>query len=164
MAEITLKEYLEKNGDRRVDEAALEALLNPISRVWKPKRNDKYWAINEFGTASDFFWADDDSDSRAYAIGGCFPTREAAEFEAERRKVNAELQRLAEEAGGVDWLNDTQKVCIDYDRKNDFFSVSHRATSRIQGAIYFPSDEAARAAIVAVGEARLKTYLFNVTV
>jgi len=165
MAEITLKEYLEKNGDRRVDQEALEAIARPASRVWRPYFGEQAWSINTLGEVVAFNWMGSVADERAYATGNCFPTCEAAEFEFERLKVTVELQRLAEEAGGVDWMDAiTMNSCIDYDARNDVMSLTHRLTARIHGAIWFPSDEAARAAIRAVGEARIKTYLFSATV
>ena len=67
---------------------------------WKPKDGEVYFFITNDGYVSYKSWDNDGTDNNRYAIGNCFPTEEAAEFEAERLRVIAEMQEFAFEP---DW-------------------------------------------------------------
>ena len=73
--------------------------------VWKPKRGDKYVAIDSFGDINFPKWDDDSMDKKAFAMGNCFKTKELAEAELKRRQVVRQIEELVDkydpERGGA---------------------------------------------------------------
>ena len=59
--------------------------------VYELKKVDKYYYIDTFGTACSDIWDNDEIDNGRREIGNCFLTKEDAEFEVERRKIEAIL-------------------------------------------------------------------------
>lgn len=127
---------------------------------WKPKHGERYCCLVSSGHVTSYVWYDADSDNDTLAIGNVFPTYEAAEFEAERRKVIAELSDYAEGEDAV-WDMVQCHYMLYYDSTTDCIEVGFNQSLR-DGNIFFPSRGAARAAIEAVGEERVKKYYLGV--
>lgn len=136
------------------------------SKVWKPKKGEVYWTIGGCGVLYQLIWADDRNDEDSYAFGNCFRTKEKAEFALERLKIRAELQRYADEhnEGEIDWGNYKPKYYIyyDYDNGSKGVGIDYVTTWRLPFQVYFTSSIIAQNAIKAVGEDRIKKYLFGV--
>ena len=87
--------------------------------------------------------------------GNIFPTKEAAEWEREHRKVLHEMKRYTKEFvhGEVNY-----DICYDHDEErvliDAWFSNQHTL-------FFFESEEKAQACIDAIGEERLKKYYLN---
>ena len=89
--------------------------------------------------------------------GNAFLTREEAEFEAERRKVEAIMRKYGRlfKVGEENWY-----IAYHHDKKD--FSVT--AYSVVDyGVSYFESKEVVQKVIDEIGEGRLKKYWFGVT-
>lgn len=122
----------------------------------KPRFNEEYWFIDACGGVYNDFWNGVNGDNYRFDIGNVFRTEEEAKFEVEYRKVLAELKQFSHE--------------FSYGYRNFYINLSngsnlsykYRSNVRIQGIIYFESEEKIKEAIKSVGENRIKKYLFGV--
>lgn len=119
---IKLKDAVEKYGEYEIDESRIEEFLvkpKPKS-VFDLADGDKYYFINENGTILYSHWTGGRDDILRRNLGNMFLTYEEAEFEAERRKVEAELLKLG---GTRDMLPlgdvSALKYCMYYDHRGD---------------------------------------------
>lgn len=64
------------------------------SRVWKPKKIDQYYYINDFTDVCTDTWQEAGADYKRFEIGNVYKTREEACFALERAKVKAELKKI----------------------------------------------------------------------
>ena len=141
----------------------IEKANNPKSKVWKPEKGEEYyyfWAGRVYSCS----WNNDFVDEGKYAIADVFKTKEEAQNAVERLKIRAELQRYADEHNEpIDWGNDKQdKWYIKFNYWNKTVDYDYFAMARGCFQIYFSSEEIAKAAVQAVGEERIKKYLFEV--
>lgn len=141
----------------------VEKANKPKSKVWKPENREEYYFIWGRGI-TDGVWSGYDIDENRYSIGNCFKTEEEAQNAVERLKIRAELQRFADEHNEpIDWKNrNTAKWYIRFNYDDEIVEWSPVRTARDTFQIYFSSEEVARAAVQAVGEERIKKYLFGV--
>lgn len=144
----------------------IEKANKPKSKVWKPEKGERYYSLC-FGSVSNYCWnsTGDFIDNGNYAIGNCFKTAEEAQNAIERLKIRAELQRYADEHNDkpIDWKNGNQEkwgIYFVYDNGEVRCFCSYWIRDFFQ--IYFTSKEIAKAAVQAVGEERIKKYLFGV--
>lgn len=137
------------------------------SRVWKPKKIDQYYYINDFTDVCTDTWQEAGADYKRFEIGNVYKTREEACFALERAKVKAELKRYALEH------NDPEKEA--WDLKNRHFGLTLKHDTKDIGqtdlrifqdesATCFTSAPIARDAIGAVGRERILKYIFGVEV
>ncbi|MBR6271373.1 MAG: hypothetical protein IKR26_04395 [Lachnospiraceae bacterium] len=128
-------------------------------RRWKPKAGDTYCCLPSDGNVAELHF-DSEYDLDVYAHGNCFKTEEEARFEAERRKVIAELSDFAEGDEAV-WDGNTGhwKIYYSFSEKKICYG---RYFVMKEAVLYFPSAEAAKAAVEAVGEDRVKKYYLGI--
>lgn len=126
-------------------------------KVWKPYYRERYFYINECGEIMNSEWFDDSIDISRYGIGNCFKTKEEAEFALEKRRVEVELQRFAEENNECDT---GVRYFISYNLGSEI-TVDQVYGVRLKG-IYFSSKEVAENAIWAIGKGRLKKYYLGI--
>jgi len=133
------------------------------SKVWKPAMGEEYFSIGVDGDILCGPWENDSYDLGAYSMGNCYPTEEAAEFAIEKQKILTELQRYADEYNDkIDWDNDCQnKYYIFYDHSEKKIEI-HSNQYLQSNAIYFTTQTIGFEAVEAIGEGRIKKYLFNV--
>ena len=92
---------LEKIRELKEEIARLQGRIEEIEKSeqkssrWKPELGEVYWFISGHGGIVYAVWQGNREDIGRYAIGNIFPTKEAAEFEAERLRVIAEMQEFA---------------------------------------------------------------------
>lgn len=144
-------------------EAILAKAKKAEKKAWKPEKEEYCCYITDSGHVEGSTWSNILDWRESYAIGNCFPTKEAAEFAVEKLKVIAELKRFAEEHNEeIDWKAPMQqKVNLAY--SHEFNRIEHNILGSWQSNdIYFSSVEIANAAIEAIGEERLKKYYFEV--
>ena len=137
-------------------------------KVWKPEIGDTYYYLDvvcnvcvghvypDFGR---------DVDGMRLLIGNIFRTKEEAEFAAEQLKVYAELKRYAAEHndGEIDWCNNnSEKYFIRYNNKYNRINIDMNYYLQNPLQVYFTSEQITKDAIKAVGEDRIKKYLFGV--
>lgn len=163
---IKVKDIAEKYGEYGIDEDKLkEILIDPQPKtVWDLKKGDEYCLFGCYGDVTTCIWSADSYDINARNMNNAFLTRAEAEFEVERRKVEAEMLKYG---GTRDMMSlgdaEENKFIIAYDNGNareivvDLFH-----TLNYQGSIYFKTAKDARDAIDKIGEDRIKKYIFNV--
>lgn len=123
--------------------------------VWELNNKDEHYSVNECGFIKHF----DASDFIGYKrdIGNVFLTYEDAVRERERREVETLLLKC----GGRRWFKRNRYNY--YMWLNTYGSLIISSTSvRVQGVIYFDTDEQAQNAVKEIGEERIKKALFEV--
>lgn len=126
--------------------------------VWDLKEGDTYYVISGYGEVLETTWKYN-IDSNSRKIGNAFLTKEEALFEAERRKIEAEMLRLG---GRRTFKPDKVNYYIMYDHENRNFIYLKRNYLHIQGIIFFDSDIDAIDVVQEIGEDRIKKYIFGV--
>lgn len=126
-------------------------------KVWKPEDNEKYFYVSRRGVINICRWINDTTDNGCYEIGNCFKTKEEAEFALEKRRVEVELQRFAEENNECET---GVRYFISYNLDSEI-TVDQVYGVRLKG-IYFSSKEVAENAIWAIGKGRLKKYYLGI--
>ena len=69
------------------------------------KKLDEYWFISDEGYTETGIWIDEYQDVRRFRQGNIFPTQQAAELEAKRRKLLTRFRAFRNECNG-DWKPD----------------------------------------------------------
>lgn len=162
---VKVKDIAEKYGEFEINEEELKKILvQPKPKtVWDLEVGDRYHFISPNGYITGNKWADEPYDNYRRDMGNCFLTQEEAEFELERRKVEAELLRCG---GTRDMMsigdNDIRKYYILYSHLQDKVGIGFLCSTCHLGCIYFKSEEDARRAIDSIGEDRIKKYLFYI--
>ena len=77
------------------------------SCVWKPKKGEVYYYINDCNVSIADFWNNVYVDKDRWKIGNIFKTEKEADFAKEKAKVKRELERYALEH------NDSEKEAWD---------------------------------------------------
>ncbi len=161
---MPLSEFVAQYGDKAIDPEKLKDMLGIAPYRPVPALGSSYYIVTSSNNVATNMWDGNAIDKALLAAGNCFLTREPAEFEAERRKVKVELERLAMESGVIDWGDlATSKYRIHLDREDATLEVANNQFIQHESASYFASAQAARAAITTIGENRIKKYLFGVS-
>lgn len=132
---------------------------------WRGEEDDHYYCISDCGEILCEYEEKFDGDSYRYQSGNYFKTEEEAEFELNRRLVYQELKDYALEhnEGEIDWKNSEQeKWVISYENQIKCFAYFIKCVFSDIGQIYFSSRKIAQEAVKAIGEDRIKKYLFNI--
>lgn len=138
-------------------QALLEDIKDKPKTIWGLGINDEkeYYSIASDGEIIQFIFNDVfDEDNRD--MGNAFLTKEEAELERERRKIEAIMRKYSKP--------------FEYDEDNWYIEYSHYSKhigidalyEYDCGIIYFESEEIARDVINKIGEDRLKKYWFRV--
>ena len=162
---IKLKDAVEKYGEYEIDEKKLENILvKPKPKtVWDIKLGCEYWYIDSLGSIKSCRWLNSEYDNKRRNFCNMFLTYEEAEFEAERRKVEAELLKL----GGTREMMalgdaNVYKYFMAYDNCAENIYIDHYCTANHLGQIFFRTEEECQRAIKEIGKDRIKKYIFNV--
>lgn len=155
---IKVEEIAEKYKGYEVDEEKLKELLTPPKTVWDLKDGDKYWYNSANGNTDSTMWSDCLGDNCRRNHGNCFLTREKAEFEVERHKVETILLKHGKRDGG----SQDKKYFIIYDFCDKRVAIYPSGEVCNQGTIYFKSYYLAQEAIKEAGEDNIKKYIFGV--
>ena len=134
-----------------------EAELKPKS-IWDLKKEDgeQYYVLRTTGDINiDNFSSRLDEYIRE--AGNVFLTREEAEFEIERRKIETIMMKH-----GRPFKYGEYDYCIEYSHNNNTLSI-FRYSAASFGIPYFETREIAEKVIDEIGEDRLKKYWFGVT-
>src|SRR5699024_5983205 len=122
-----------------------------------PREDDEYWYANENGEVFRDEWGDFGYEKSMLTIGNVFQTENEAEFAVGNLKVEAELRKFSRP-----FADGEENNHIKYRPSFDELSVLTSFSYQDQGVFYFESSEEAKQAIEAVGEERIKKYIFGV--
>lgn len=130
------------------------------AKVKKPRQSEEYFYINDDGAIIQSRWTNDSLDNGRWELGNVFFAKESAWFAREKKKVEVELQRYAEEHNGPIrsdsfylLYNNEDDGKLDY----DVWSVC-----KPQGVVQFASKQLVFDAIEEIGKYRILKYLFDV--
>ena len=157
---IKLNELLDKYGEYEVDENKLkDFLVEPESKTaWDLKYGDRYWYINSYGIGCTEIWENDVVDNGRRNIGNLFLTKEEAEFEVMRRKVETTLLKY----GRREFKNKDYNFYMVYDHDESLVEIINNTFCQHPNSIYFDNKELCQQAIEEVGENNIKKYIFGV--
>ncbi|SFE89473.1 hypothetical protein [Peptostreptococcus sp. D1] len=123
--------------------------------VWDLKEGDNYYFLAINGRIDSYTFNHRGFDTAARELGNIFLTREEAEFEVERRKIETVMRKYSRPFKNIGsnyfiyYIHSWSKILI--------------TTTYINaGYYYFDSKEAAQQVIDEIGEDRLKKYWFKV--
>ena len=164
---MKLKDLIEKYGEQEVlcwAERADESLewvnikLEPPKpkSVWDLGKGDSHVIVDECGKIREYGdWLNCSAEKNIRDIGNVFLTREDAEKDIERRKVETLLLKH----GGHRWAREgiNYRLGLQYN-----MVVICKDMYPLQGAIYFDLEQEAQKAIDEIGEDRIKRALFEV--
>lgn len=164
-----------KCGDNTWDTVSLEDALADDwevveeSKVWKPKKGEKYWYIYNASDIVDDTNDTSKTDEDRFSIGNCFKTEEEAQYMVEKLKVIKELKDFALENNEeeIDWNNPEQDKYTLILRDTDNYRRRLEFNARLfdQGSpfnICFTSEEICKQAAEKVGIERILKYYFNI--
>lgn len=137
---------------------ALITKANEPQKIWKPKKDEIFWIINEYGKVCHVY-AGLPEDNAYFSIGNCFRTKEEAEFAVERLKVIHELKILANGFNPLKERKDGYVLGFNLTFKHVEVCGTY-GSGFIFNDIPFRTETAAKKAIDTIGEERLKKYYF----
>ena len=121
-----------------------------------PQVEDDYWYVNGDAETMLAVWYGDDYDKGRLSIDNVFKTRNQVDFVAEKLRVEAELRKFSRP------FKNGQPNCNIILSDNENVSTAYWKEIQNQGSIYFESTAIANEAIDAIGEERIKKYIFGV--
>lgn len=143
-------------------ESALELYIKKPKTVWDLEERDECYSLTICGNVHHGFWDGSSSSIAIRDTGGCFLTREEAEDEIERRKVETEMLRLG---GRREFKNGENNYYIVCDFDSSHFAIrifNNKSDGFAPMTIYFDSAKECRNAIETIGEDRIRKYIFGV--
>lgn len=150
------------DGEKRIKaESFLEPYIEKPKTIWDLKKDDTYYLIDIDGEVMNAIWNNMYIDNDFRKIGNIFLTKEEAEFEVERRKIETEMLRLGGRRVFKKGENNYYIVC-DFDSNYDIWVFNNKSDGFGIGTIYFDSAKEGSNAIDSIGEDRLKKYIFGV--
>ena len=129
---------------------------------WKPKHNEQYYMVNQYGDVTVTTNIRSRYDNRIINYYNCFQTREQAEAEAEKILVRRMLEDIARKLNKdeeICWENEEIKHYLVYQHNTEDIGLWSTYTDQIQGVVYCLSEDFLDVAIQEIGEERLKKYL-----
>lgn len=130
-------------------------------KIKKPQINECYYIIDNDGKITTCVWLDNNFDRRRWELGNVFFTEEEAEFAREKKKVEVELERYAEEHNN-EKNNRIDNCHIVMNTGTKEADVSSYWVLQVAGATCFSNRDIAKDAIEAVGKDRILKYIFCV--
>lgn len=137
-------------------ESKLEPYQEKPKSVWDLKNGDECYFLASDGDVLDWAWDDNPLKIRRRELGDLFLSKEEAENESERRKIETEMLRLG---GRRNFKFDGDNYGIYY---CDGINVVLCRLTMYQGLIYFDTIKEAHDAIKEIGKNRIIKYVFGV--
>lgn len=157
---IKVEEIVDKYKGYEIDEKELEKVLvkpKPTS-IWDLKDGDSYCYLESEGTITLGSWCENTVSKRKRAHGNVFLTGKEAEFEVERRKIEAILLKY----GRREFKNRDYNFYILYDHNGSLVTILNDTFCQYSNTIYFDTEELCQKAMIAAGEENIKKYIFGV--
>lgn len=151
---IKVEEIVDKYKGYEIDEKELEKVLvkpKPTS-IWDLKDGDSYCYLESEGTITLGSWCENTVSKRKRAHGNVFLTGKEAEFEVERRKIEAILLKY----GRREFKNRDYNFYILYDHNGSLVTILNDTFCQYSNTIYFDTEELCQKAMIAAGEENIK--------
>ena len=157
---IKVEEIAEKYKGYEVDEEKLKEFLTPPTpkTVWNLNNGDRYLSISSYADVYIKTWKNVVVDNWRRNIGNCFLTKEDAEFEIMRRKVETTLLKY----GRREFKNRDYNFYILYDHNGSLVTILNDTFCQYSNTIYFDTEDLCQKAMIAAGEENIKKYIFGV--
>lgn len=140
-----------------LDELVLDAYTEKPKTVWDLQNGDTYYVVDyDDMNALKIVFYNDGIDLNQRKLGNCFLTKEEAESELERVKIEAEMIRLG---GRRKFKHNRDNYGMYY---SNGINVALWHLTMNQGVIYFDSEEKAKEAVEIIGKDIIKKYIFGV--
>lgn len=160
---MKLSELQKEYGDITLSDNVIKSIRKDLNNIpcpsWITNRNNYYY-IYSYGGVDRECYDGGNADEGRLATGNFFETREEAEFEVERRKVEAKLLSLGGTRGNVHPIKSMNYELIYRNGKLDIGMVYGKFLH--QGNIYFRDRNILKNVIKIIGEKRIKKYLFYI--
>lgn len=130
-------------------------------KVKKPEIGTRYFYLDSVGDIVNAVWDDDEYDNARWDLGNVFLTEKEIVFAIEKRKVEVELKRYAEEHNDQNYKG-TNYHHITLNIRYKKIVVCTYYGGIVAEATDFTSEEVAINAIRMVGEDRILKYIFGV--
>ena len=146
-------------------EAARAAEEAEKNKPWVPKVVESYWCVTANGSTNCTRNDGSSFDKECIARRNCFPIREEAEADEEKRTVTNLLKDAATKAGrkNGEFVPGVNNWLLSLNRMWEDFCTESFTVAAFANAVYFPSRESLLTAISEIGEDRIKRVLFGVT-
>ena len=158
-----VKDDLQKVADINKEENKQkeESKKKETKKRWKPDIKERFYYIDPSLTVGVYHWGNFDWQNDEYKYRNVFKTEKEATFEAERRKIMAELRNYADEHNGkIAHPSDTFWLGLDEDDMS--ITIEFESYLPPVGAVLFSDEEIAYDAVKAIGEDRILKYMFGV--
>ena len=142
-------------------ESFLEPCVEKPKTVWDLEEGEECYSLTICGNVHYGFWDGSSSSIAIRDTGGIFLTKEEAQYEIERRKVETEMLRLG---GRREFKNGENNYYIVCDFDSSHFAIrifNNKSDGFAPMTIYFDSSKECRNAIETIGEDRIKRYIFK---
>ena len=154
---IERTEAFKKELNKEVKQMIKEANQEQVKSIWdlKTKDEEEYYRLYHNGAI--VLCAFRSNIDRLFRyLGNAFLTKEDAEFELERRKIEAIMRKY-----GRPFKYGEYDYCIEYSHNNNTLSIFRCSTASF-GIPYFETKEIAQKVIDEIGNDRLKKYWFEI--
>lgn len=149
----------ENDNWREFAESRLTPYIKKPKSVWDLKEREECYSLTICGNVHHGFWDGSSSSIEIRDTGGIFLTKEEAQYEIERRKVETEMLRLGGRRN-IKICNDNYYIKYDHKTRNlAYFNLNWMHS---QGSIFFDTYVDVDKAVKAIGEDRIKKYIFGV--
>lgn len=149
--------YVSYDGETLIKtESYLEPYVEKPKSVWCLKNGDDYVVAHGDGKMHKDNWDGMPFEKRYRELGNAFLTKEEAEFELERRKIEAKMLQLG---GRRKFNRGKDNYFIMYTRIEGLDYVNYQSMHE-QGVIYFDSELDAINAVKTIGKDKIKKYIF----
>lgn len=156
--EYDVEEWFEIGTDGIADEKGIKIKKPSPKIVWDLEDTDECYYVDTFGDIEDTGGYLSPL-SEAIDVGNVFLTREEAEKDVERRRVETLLLKH----GGRRWFKkDEWNYYLSFNTDLKVLVTPCTRVDYRQGAIYFDSEKRAKKAIGEIGEDRIRKALFEV--
>ena len=163
MNKVELEELINKLQHQLKDAQEQLEEVDKYKR-FKPKNNEMYYCIDNFGSIFSTPFLDTCSlDRQRYDFYNCFKTNKEAQREVDKILIRRKLEALARCLNGkkvIDWDNTYQrKYYIEYNCIRERLRISNTYNIHTQGVVYCLSENFLDEAIKEIGERELIKYI-----
>ena len=152
---MTLKEIEIKQAElaKTIEEYKAEQTKSEVKTIYNLQNGDAYFILSSEGDVYSSTWGNDSTDKARLAIGNVYLTELDALRAKAKLEVNAAMQKMSDEAGGVDWTDkNAQKYFFFYLHDDKNFNTATSSHNCHGADIFFPTEELTKKAIELYGD------------